>query len=92
MEPEGKRGIVSPRPRQRSLAFLIRCWQEPDSGLSERPGWRFSLTHINKYRKKIGFTDLEEVMAYLHQELEGDEESQLAGILDRDSSQGDKNT
>jgi hypothetical protein len=62
-------GQESQRAGERSHAFLLRCWQEPDGDAGGAPAWRFSLTHIDAKREKRGFADLEALMAHLHQIL-----------------------
>jgi hypothetical protein len=69
MSLELDRGQGSLQAGERSHAFLLRCWQEPDGGAGGAPAWRFSLTHIDAKREKKGFADLEALMAYLHQIL-----------------------
>jgi hypothetical protein len=54
---------------ERSHAFLLRCWLEPDEKPVGAPVWRFSLTHINAQKKKKAFVDLDALLAYLHQVL-----------------------
>ncbi len=67
LELEG--GQERQRAGECSHAFLLRCWKEPDGGVGGAPAWRFSLTHIDAKREKKGFTDLDAVLAYLHQIL-----------------------
>jgi len=55
---------------ERSHAFLLRCWQEPDGSLEGGAAWRFSLTYINAKRLKKGFASLESLTAYLQNVLE----------------------
>ena len=55
---------------ERSHAFLLRCWQEPDSSSKGTASWRFSLAHINAKRAKKGFANLESLVAYLQDILE----------------------
>jgi hypothetical protein len=50
-----------------SLAFLLRCWQEPEG--DEEPTWHFSLIQINHQRKTKGFADLEALMIHLQRVL-----------------------
>jgi hypothetical protein len=69
MSLELDRGQGGQRTGERSEAFLLRCWQEADGGAGGASAWRFSLTHIDTKREKKGFTDLEAVLAYLHQIL-----------------------
>ncbi len=76
-----RRWSAGARGMPRSHAFLLRCWQEPGGILGERSEWRYCLTHISRNRRVIGFADLEDVMAYLRQALEG-EENQQPGVHD----------
>jgi hypothetical protein len=69
MSLELDRGHGSQRTGERSQAFLLRCWQEPDGDAGGGPAWRFSLTHIDAKREKKGFANLDAVLAYLHQIL-----------------------
>ncbi len=62
-------GQESQRAGERSHAFLLRCWQEPNGDAGRGLAWRFSMTHIDTKREKKGFADLEALMAHLHQIL-----------------------
>jgi len=67
---------------ERSQAFLLRCWQEPDGGAGGAPAWRFSLTHIDAEREKKGFANMEALMAHLHQFLAAKNCTNLEGEQD----------
>lgn len=74
-----RRTIAVARGMPRSQAFLLRCWQEPGGILGERSEWRYCLTHISRNRDARGFVELKDVMAYLRQALEV-EENQSPGV------------
>ena len=48
-------------------AYLLRCWQESDSGES---AWRFTLVGVGEEHTPKGFASLEDLFAYLRAELE----------------------
>lgn len=48
-----------------SQSYLLRCWQEGDPRLGERPVWRFSLQEIGEEGRRWGFGDLEALVAFL---------------------------
>ena len=50
-------------------AFLLRCWQEAAAGQVGEPGWRFMLVEAGDEAGKRGFTSLDELVAYLKDEL-----------------------
>ena len=52
-------------------AFLLRCWQEPNSGPEGNPAWRFTLVEAGDEEGKQGFASLEELVSYLQEELAG---------------------
>ena len=51
-------------------AFLLRCWQEADAGPAGQAAWRFTLVHLGQGQTKRGFACLEELVAYLRDELD----------------------
>ena len=69
MTIEFESGQRNRRVGERSHAFLLRCWQEPDGSLEGEAAWRFSLFRIDNRREPKGFTDLEAVLDYLRQIL-----------------------
>lgn len=58
----------------RSLAFLLRCWQEPGGDLGGGPAWRFSLTRVGGMRLVKGFAQMEGVIAYLQEILAAEDD------------------
>lgn len=50
-------------------AFLLRCWQEPAAGQAGEPAWRFTLVEAGDEAGKRGFASLDELVAYLKDEL-----------------------
>jgi hypothetical protein len=52
-------------------AFLLRCWQEPGAGPNGEPPWRFALLQPGDEGIRRGFASLEDLVAFLRQELEG---------------------
>ena len=70
MTIEFESGQRNRRVGERSHAFLLRCWQEPDGSLEGEAAWRFSLTYINAKQVKKGFANLESLTAYLQNVLE----------------------
>ena len=51
-------------------AFLLRCWQEADAGPAGEAVWRFTLVQMGEGQTKKGFACLEELLAYLRDELD----------------------
>jgi len=51
-------------------AFLLRCWQEVESGPSKRTAWRFRLMEPGNRETECGFANLEALLAYLRREFE----------------------
>ena len=51
-------------------AFLLRCWQEEGSDLSGEPSWRFALVKLGGKHCRRGFSCLEDMTAYLEEELQ----------------------
>lgn len=56
----------------RYSVYLLRCWQERDSGNDIPASWRFSLED-SRSGKRHGFADLKSLMQYLDQALQEDE-------------------
>jgi hypothetical protein len=52
-------------------AFLLRCWQEPGAGPDGKPAWRFALVRPGGVGTRRGFASLEDLVAFLREELEG---------------------
>lgn len=50
-------------------AFLLRCWQESNAGPAGEPAWRFTLVQMGEEQTKKGFASLEELVAYLDEQL-----------------------
>ena len=50
-------------------AFLLRCWQEADAGPAGQAAWRFTLVQMGEGKTKRGFASLEELVAYLDEQL-----------------------
>jgi len=50
-------------------AFLLRCWQEADAGPAGGAAWRFTLVHLGQGQTRKGFACLEELVAYLDEQL-----------------------
>jgi hypothetical protein len=51
-------------------AFLLRCWREPGAGPDGESAWRFTLTQPGDKGSRRGFASLEDLVAYLREELE----------------------
>jgi len=51
-------------------AFLLRCWQEADAGPAGDAAWRFTLVQLGQGGTRKGFACLEELVAYLRDELD----------------------
>jgi len=63
--------VVRPTPRSNRV-FLLRCWQENgDLGDDERTRWRFLLEEVAPQRGRKGFVALDDLLAFLRQEFEG---------------------
>jgi len=50
-------------------AFLLRCWKEADAGPATKPAWRFTLVQMGEGQTKRGFSSLEQLVAYLDEQL-----------------------
>lgn len=54
-------------------SFLLRCWQEDEVNALGEPSnnhtWRFSLAHLGQGQFTKGFSCLDDLVAYLVQEL-----------------------
>lgn len=54
-------------------SFLLRCWQEDEVDALGEPtsihAWRFSLAHLGQGQIKKGFSCLDDLVAYLVEEL-----------------------
>lgn len=46
-------------------AFLLRCWQEGKE-------WRFSLSEVAGEQRRLGFPDLDALVAFLRREVMGE--------------------
>lgn len=79
MPGKSDRGRRRKPSRERSHAFLLRCWQEPGSGPDGASTWRFSLTQLDNRREPKGFTELEAVLAHLNQILMENSNTYLEG-------------
>ena len=51
-------------------AFLLRCWQEADTGPAGGAAWRFTLVQMGQGQTRKGFACLEDLVAYLRGELD----------------------
>jgi hypothetical protein len=51
-------------------AFLLRCWQDVSGPSGERSAWRFTLVQVRGEKRHRGFACLEDLFAFLHDELE----------------------
>ena len=49
-------------------AYLVRCWRDKSTSDEERP-WRFSVEEILHERRRKAFKSLEELIAFLRDEL-----------------------
>ena len=54
---------------ERYRAYLLRCWQEGDTGTDREPLWRFSVEDVFGERRRQGFGSLEALVAFLRVEL-----------------------
>ena len=61
---------VPARP-SRYRAYLLRCWEEGEQGTGRGKVWRFSLEDAYTSQRR-GFASLEEMMAFLRSQLEGE--------------------
>lgn len=52
-----------------SVSFILRCWQEEESADDRQSVWRFSIQEIGAERRRIGFSRLEYLFAYLEAQL-----------------------
>ena len=50
-------------------AYLLRCWQERDVARSDQPLWRLSVEEIQRDGRRIGFPNLEALIAFLRAEF-----------------------
>lgn len=60
-----------------SHAYILRCWLEEQVGPGGEPQWRFSLEEVFQERRRIGFTSLEEMAAFLRNELAHTEQNRF---------------
>lgn len=51
-------------------AFLIRCWQEPNTDSDSRPAWRFVLVETGASQPHCAFASLESLFQGLAARLE----------------------
>lgn len=56
-------------------AYLLRCWQEGDTGTGGNLHWRFVVEEVLHERRSKGFSSLEEVMAFLQDALSASEDA-----------------
>jgi len=54
---------------QNYRAFLLRCWQEADASPAGDHAWRFTLVQLDQGQTRKGFACLEELVAYLDEQL-----------------------
>lgn len=50
-------------------AYLLRCWFEGEAVEDQAPLWRFSMEEVLDQRRRLGFSHLEDIMAFLRTEL-----------------------
>ena len=50
-------------------SFLVRCWLVPPATTNESPTWRFELREVSAEPQKHGFSDLEQLKAFLSAKL-----------------------
>ncbi|MGD2145114.1 MAG: hypothetical protein PVH41_00295 [Anaerolineae bacterium] len=50
-------------------AYLLRCWQERDSGTDRASPWRFAVEEVFGERRRQGFGSLEALLSFLRVEL-----------------------
>jgi hypothetical protein len=61
-------------------AYLLRCWEESTSfSQAEEETWRFLVEEIFGQKRRRGFADFEEVMAFLREQLTAAQESAKSG-------------
>ena len=53
-------------------AYLVRCWQEGGPDPDGAREWRFSVEEVLHERQRRGFDDLEDLVAFLREELVGE--------------------
>lgn len=51
------------------VSFILRCWQEEEANVDHQLDWRFSIQEIGTKRRQIGFNQLEQLFAYLEEQL-----------------------
>ena len=56
-------------------AYLLRCWREREVAPGQEPPWRFSMEEILGERRRVGFSSLRVLIAFLRTELAGGEEA-----------------
>jgi hypothetical protein len=56
-------------------AYLLRCWREREVEPAQEPPWRFSVEEILGERRRVGFSGLRVLIAFLRTELAGGEET-----------------
>ncbi len=56
-------------------AYLLRCWEEPTlASHDEGINWRFFVEEVFGQKRRQGFSDLEDVLAYLYEQLSAAQE------------------
>ncbi len=71
MSAEGE-GSEDTRAKVAYRSFLVRGWRVGGAGEAERPTWRFVVQEVGSREPRRAFPDLDDLVAYLHAELEGE--------------------
>lgn len=50
--------------------YVVRCWREGQSAWDGKRIWRFSVEEVLRERRRVGFSTLAELLAFLRGELE----------------------
>lgn len=65
-------------------SFLVRCWLMPPATTGEPAAWRFELREVSAEPQKHGFSDLEQLIAFVA--------AKLTAVAAASNQDGDKNS
>jgi hypothetical protein len=65
-------------------SFLVRCWLMPPATTDEPAAWRFELREVAAEPQKYGFSDLEQLIAFMA--------AKLTAVAATSNQDGDKNS
>jgi hypothetical protein len=65
-------------------SFLVRCWLVPPATTGEPATWRFELREVSAEPQKYGFSDLEQLIAFVA--------AKLTAVAAASNQDGEKNS